>query len=717
MIGARLMPSRYPAPGPAGRPSPGRRALAGALALALALAWAGSAPALRADEGMWTFDHPPTARIRAALGFAPDAAWLEHQRLAALRFPGGSGAFVSADGLVLTNHHVAHPWLEKLGEAGRDVIRDGFVARDRSAELRVPGLALRTLEAMEDVTAALERAVPRGAAGARAEQARREALDRLVRAAEARTGLASEPVTLHQGGETWIYSFRIHDDVRLVLAPEYDLAAFGKEWDNFTFPRHDLDFCLFRVYAGGAPLRPAHHLRWSRAGLRSGDPTFVVGHPARTARQETLAQMEAARDVFNPLRARGLERTLKALRDYAARGPEPARRVTARLQGLENQLKILRYETEGLKDPAAMARVAGAERELRARVDRDPALRAGAGPAWERIRAAVQERCGFAREWAMLDGRGSRALEFALGLARWKAEAARPRSQRELGYRSVRDFEILDANLAFPGALDPGAEEAALAAGLQEALEELGPDHPVSAALLDGAAPAERARALVAGTRLLDPEARRALARARPAALQASQDPLVVLARRLEQLARPYRSRDEAAGAVIADQGARIARARFALYGREVYPDASFSLRLSYGRVAPVPGGGTLVQPFTTFGGLYDRADAWGPEAEGGSWALPPRWRERRAALDPSVPLDFITTNDVTGGNSGSPVVDLRGELVGLVFDSNLAAIAGRYCYDPATQRAVCLDARAILEALAKVYDAPGLVAELRGGD
>lgn len=686
------MPLPFPAAGP----------IAATLALALL------APALRADEGMWTFDHPPIAKIKAATGFAPDRAWLDHQRLAALRFPGGSGAFVSRDGLVLTNHHIAHPWLERLGGPDRDYIRDGFLARDRSAELRVPGLSLRTLAVMEDVSAALARVGP-------GDQARREALARLVRAAEARTGLASEPVTLYQGGETWIYSFRVYDDVRLVMAPEYDIAAFGKEWDNFTFPRHDLDFCLFRVYADGVPLRPERHLRWSRRGVRNGDPTFVVGHPARTARLETLAQMEAARDVLNPLKLRGLERTARALRAFAARGPEPARRVTAQLQGLENARKIYRYENEGLQDPAAMGRVAEAERELRARVERDPALRASTGHAWDLVRRAVQDRCAFARETAMLDGRGSRALAFALGLVRWKAEAARPRTQRALGYRTRRDFEIVEANLGFPDPLDPGVEQAALAEGLQEALDELGPGHPITAALLAGAAPADRARALVAGTRLLDPRVRQELARAQPGAALDGDDPLLVLARRLDQLGAPYRNRGEAADAVLAEQGARINRARFALYGKDLYPDASFSLRLSYGAVAPCPGPGTLVQPFTTFGGLYDRADAWGPEAEDGSWALPPRWRERRAALDPRTPLDFMTTNDVIGGNSGSPVVDVRGELVGLVFDGNLASVAGRYYYDGRSNRAVCLDARAILAALARVYDAPGLVAELQG--
>jgi len=663
--------------------------------------------ALRAEEGMWPPDSLPAARIQAKYGFAPDPAWLEHQRLAALRFPGGSGAFVSAEGLAITNHHVVHGWIEKASDRDHDYVRDGFLARERSAEIKLPGLSVRTLEAMENVTAQLERAAPGSA--------RKEALAALVRASERRTGLAGEPVALYHGGETWIYSYRVHDDVRLVMAPEYALAAFGKEWDNFTFPRHDLDFALLRVYEDGRPYRPSHFLRWSRAGLKAGDLAFVVGHPARTDREDTLAQLEAARDVQNPLRLRDLEGTLRALRAFAARGPEQARLVTAQLLGLENSCKILHYEQEGLKDAAAMARLAAAERDLRARVDRDPALRADAGPAWDLIRRAVEARNGFARETAMLNGRGSRALEFALGVARWKAEAARPLSQRALGFRTPREIEIVQSALAFPEPLDPGVEQAALAQGLQGALDELGPAHPITAALLAGASPQDRARALVAGTRLLDPEARRALCRARPAAVRASTDPMVVLARELDRLGRPCAERGEAADDVIAEQGARIARARFALDGKAACPDATFTLRIGYGTVASCPGEGTLVQPFTTFGGLFDRADGWGPEAEGGSWALPPRWRERRAALDPSVPLDFISSHDITGGHSGSPVVDRRGDLAGLVFDGNLASIPGRFYYDPETNRAVSVDARAILEALDKVYDAGALVREILG--
>ncbi|MDR3671482.1 MAG: S46 family peptidase [Holophaga sp.] len=672
---------------------------------------------LRGDEGMWTFDNLPAAKIQAKYGFAPDAAWLEHARLAALRLPGGSGAFISADGLVLTNHHVAHSWIEKIADAGHDYVRDGFIAGDRSRELPVPGLEVRTLMAMENVTAALAQAVRPSSTDAQADRARKEALARLVQAAETRTGLASEPVTLYHGGETWIYSYQVHSDVRLVLAPEYDIAAFGHDWDNFTFPRHDLDFTLFRVYEHGAPYHPSHFLRWSRTGLQSGDLTFVVGHPGRTSRLDTLAQMEAVRDVLDPFRLRSLDRTRKALHAFAARGPEQARLVSAQLLSLENSYKICQNELAGLHDPVAMARVAEAERQLRVKVAQEPRLQASTGQSWTKVQQAVQSRCAIVRESAMLDGRGSRALAFALGLARWKAEAARPVARRALGYRTARDLDNLKASLAFSDRLDPGVEQAGLAQGLQEALDELGPAHPIVALLLDGSAPRERAEALVRGTRLLDPAARAALAQAAPGAVLTSADPMVALARRIVQLARPYRRQNEEADTAIAEAGARINQARFAVTGKADYPDASFTLRISYGCVESCPGNGTLIQPFTTFGGLYDRADGWGPEVENHSWALPSRWRARRAALDPATPLNFISSNDIIGGNSGSPVLDRRGELAGLVFDGNIATVSGRFYYDPRANRSVSVDSRAILAALDKVYEVPALVQEILAPD
>ncbi len=682
----------------------------------LAAVLLGTGLALRADEGMWTFDNVPAARIQAKYGFAPDPGWLEHLRLSVLRFPGGTGAFVSRDGLVLTNHHVAHSWIEAVSGPDHDYVRDGFLAPGRAREIPVPGLALRTLMATENVTAALDRAVPADVPKGQADRARREALAGLVRAAEQRTGLASEPVTLYHGGETWIYSYKVYDDVRLVMAPEFAVAAFGRNWDNFTYPRHDLDFCLFRVYQDGVPLRSAHYLRWCGGGLRTGDLTFVVGHPARTSRLETLAQMEADRDVTGPLKLRSLDRARQALRAFAARGPEAARLVTARRLAVENAYKIYQYENEGLKDPEALARLARAEQELRARVAADPRLQASTGASWDLVRRAVQARDALARETAMLDGRGSRALAFAQGLVRWKTEAAKPKAKRDLGYRTRRDEEILRSNLAIPEPLDPEVEEAALAQGLQEALEELGPDHPITQALLAGEAPPRRAKALVAGTRLLDPAGREALCQAKPQAVQDSADPMVVLARRLDQVSRPYVRRREEAGAVIAEQGARIARARFQVYGKDDVPGR---------HLQPAPelrSGGTLPRGRDPGAALHHPRRAVRPcrrlGARSGARFLGPAPAVAGAAgrPGPQHPPEFHLQQRHHRGQlrlaGGGPPGAL-----GRTWCSTATwpPWPARYYYDPRVNRAVALDGRAILEALDKVYDAQELVQEITG--
>jgi Peptidase S46 len=680
-----------------------------ALVLLLAL------PALRADEGMWTFDNPPTQKIQVKYGWAPDQAWLDHVRLSALRFPEGSGSFVSRDGLVLTNHHVGHHWTQSVSDAQHDYVKNGFVAASGDQEIRVPGLALLTLLEMENVTARIDRIVPAGIDEQATAKARTAALEALAKEQSTKTGLDCQPVSFYQGGQVWIYRYKKHTDVRLVMSPEYGVAAFGKDWDNFSWPRHDLDFSLFRVYENGKPYAPPHHLAWSSLGIRYGDVTLTVGHPGRTSRLETLAQMEARRDVTTPLLMRTLDRGRAALHAYATQGEEQARLASDQLMGIENAYKVAGGELDGLRDPVAMARVAMAERELRAKVDGDPRLKALAGSSWTKIEEAVGRQKAIALEVFLANNLRGDMMGTALSLHRYAAEMVKPTEQRSLPYQDEKSLAALKGRLAGERPMDAGRESMALQNLMASALRELGADHSITQTLLGGKSPEAATKELLTASRIADPSVRRAMVEGDPRAILESTDPALMLARHLSPRLEEVQKQQQALQSVIAENLARITKARFAVYGTSTYPDATFTLRLSYGAVETYPLSGTLAQPFTTFAGLYDQAAAWGPKAEEGSWELPARWVERRDRLNLFTPFNFISSNDIIGGNSGSPVVDKRGELVGLAFDGNIESNAGRFYFDARMNRCLAVDARAIVEALDKVYDAKRLVLELTG--
>jgi len=649
---------------------------------------------LRADEGMWTFDHPPLQAMKAKYGFAPDRAWLEHVRLSSLRFPGGSGSFISPEGLVLTNHHVGHGSIQRVSDPEHNYLEKGFLATDRSQELRVPGLELRCLVGMENITERLARGL-KAATGLERETLRRSTLETLVKERSAQGSLSWEVVSLYQGGETWLYGYRVFTDVRLVMAPEFRVAAFGGDWDNFTFPRHDLDFSLFRVYENGKPYRPDHFLNWSRQGVGAGDMTFTVGHPGRTSRLETLAQMEHLREATNPMLIRILERREASLRAFARRSPGHALKVSSELMGTGNALKVYQGETEGLWNRGAMARLQAAEQELRARVQADPRLQAEAGESWGQIQGALLQQKAFLglemlfhpRYRSLLQG----PLEKALALLRGRSTQA----------------------LAF----DRELETLLLSAGLSDARDLLGREHPLVKALLGDLSPEVAAQEALSGTRLDDPTYLKALIAGGAKDWESCGDPLIRMAKAIDPLEREVALKQASVQATLAEHNARIARARFAVRGKIDYPDATFTLRLSYGAVETYPQAGTLVQPFTTLGGLFDRADGWGPRAEEGVWSLPQRWVDARSHLNLSTPYNFISSNDIIGGNSGSPVVDRKGELVGLAFDGNIQSLPGRFYYDGSLNRCLSVDGRAILEALRVVYGAPHLVGEILGKD
>ena len=676
-------------------------------------------PTLRADEGMWTFDNVPAKAIKARYGVELSPVWLKNLQLATVRFPGGTGAFVSRDGLVVTNHHVGRGAIAQVSSAKADLVKDGFAATTREQEIKVPGLELMMLVSTEDVTVRVNAAVKPGTADKDALTARRNALAELRKAEEARTGLTCEPVTLYQGGEYWLYRYKKFTDVRLAAAPELQVAAFGGDPDNYTYPRHNLDFALFRVYESGAPYRPEAFLPFSAKGIAMGELTFISGHPGTTFRQQTHAQMRYAQETGIPFQLKSMDRQKAALQALAATSPE-ARRISAdAIYGIENGHKRLSGQLLGLAKPENLKKVAEAEASLQAAVAADPALKARVAGSWDRVAQAVARQRELLKENTYLSAGRVTLLGHALTLVRLADEETKPTDQRLTEF-SDGNLKATKARLLLPRPVQKPVEETLLAAGLTEAHRELGAEHPYVKAMLGGKMPQAVAQAALAGTRLDDPAVRKQLAEGGKAALAASTDPLLALARALDPFNRGIRKRmEDEVTSVFTEHGGRIAEARFKVFGKALYPDATFTLRLGFGPVTTYANGtGTKAQPFTTFMGMFDRHLGWGGNAaaaEEGAWTLPQRWLDRQAKLDLATPFNFIYACDTVGGNSGSPVVNLKGEFVGINFDSVFEGQGGYYVYDADTKRAVATDVRAIVEALRKILDADRLVAELLG--
>ena len=669
------------------------------------------APATYADEGMWTFDHFPSNTVKTRYGFGPDAAWLDHVRSSAVRLTSGcSASVVSKDGLVLTNHHCVVSCEQTMSTAQQDYVAQGFLTHARNEERLCPGMQAEILRQISDVTAQVQSAIAAGDPKD-AVKSRDAAIARIAdQACQGDATSRCQVVSLYQGGQYKLYKYRKYSDVRLVFAPEFSISFFGGDPDNFNFPRFCLDSAFVRLYEDGKPAQMADHLRWRRTAPAAGELVFVAGNPGSTSRLDTRAQLEMQRDWQIPIRQLVRAELRGRLSQYSESGAEQKRTASEKLFFLENSFKAFYGQQRALLDPSFFARLVRGQSDLRSRVAANPQLQTQVGDPWNEIDAAITNYQEIFLSHDFLESRaGSMSLLFryARTLVRGAAERTKPSPERLPEYAD-NNLPLLEKELLDAQPIYPDIERIHVTLWLLKTREYLTVDNPLVRNLLGSEAPAALAERLVSGTHLADPKAREALWRGGAAAVEASDDPLIRFVRASDADARALRTRyEQQVEGPITRAQEKLARARFKVYGDSVYPDATFTLRLSYGSVQGWTYHGQTVPPFTEFGGLYARATNSEP------FRLPQRWVEAKNRLDPQTPFNVSTNNDIIGGNSGSPLIDSQGRVVGAIFDGNIHSLGGEFGFDPRLNRAVAVLTAAVGPALRNVYLLPALADEL----
>jgi len=669
---------------------------------------------LAADEGMWPYNLVPKDYLAKRYNFRATDEWLEHLRLASVRFGGASASFVSPDGLVLTNHHVGRGAIQNLSTAERDLIKTGFYARSRQEELKCPGVELWVLQEIEDVTDRVLSAEKPGLTPQEAAAARQKVIAELEKEAQEKSGWRCSVVTLYSGSMYHLYKYKTYNDVRLVFAPEEDIAFFGGDPDNFTYPRYDLDISLFRIYENNQPVKTPHYLKWKNSPLREGDLVFCSGNPGSTGRLLTYDQLLFLRDVNYPFTIANYKRRQALLHEYCKKGPEYERIALNTLFGIENSLKAISGYQSGLLDKNLMAIKQHEEQQLRQAVAANPEMSKEFGLAWEEIAKAQKEYAAFFKPYYFLERGGAFNTVYfnlARNLVRLAMEKDKPNELRLAEFREAR-IAGLKRSLTSPAPIYDDFEIYKLTDSLQQLKEEL-PDLPETKWLLGSKSCEELAKELVTGTKLKDIEVRKKYIDGGLEAIYQSDDPMIKLALLVDPVSRGLRLRYEKnVEAVEIKNGTLIARAMFKLKGTSIPPDATGTLRLSFGVVKGYVENGKKIPFQTTFAGLYQKAKEKNFQAP---WYLPERYLQKKSALNMNVPLNFVATVDSIGGNSGSPVVNRKGEFVGVLFDGNIQSLPTRFIYEEKISRSVMVHADGIIEALIKVYDAKPLADELLG--
>jgi hypothetical protein len=668
-----------------------------------------------ADEGMWLYNAPPKDKIKAKYGFEVTQAWLDHLRLSSVRFNnGGSGSFVSADGLTFTNHHVGAGCVQQLSTEGHDYIKTGFYAKTQAEEAKCPNLELNQLVGIEDVTDKVNAGVKPEMSAADANQAQRAAMSQIEKDCTTATGLRCDVVTFYSGQVYNLYKYKKYTDVRLVFAPEFGIAFFGGDPDNFTYPRYDLDITFFRVYENDKPAHLDHYLQWSQTGVKEGDLIFVSGHPGNTGRMLTMAQLEFLRDVQYPMSLKLFQRRIALLKEFSKQSEENARIANEDIFGLQNSQKAITGYQSGLLDKAIMDAKAADETKLRASFKANP-KNAGAVDPWDEIAQAIKVQQSIYPNLTYLErqrGFNSHLAQTARVLVRVAAEKPKPNQER---MREFRDSNLpsFEQQLFSTEPIYKNLEIALFADSLSEMQDALGKDNPDVQKVLQGKTPAEAAKDFITNTKLEDVAVRKQLYEGGQAAVDASTDPLIVMMRAIDPAARAARKQwEDKVDAVVRRDGTVVAKARFAQSGFAQPPDATFTLRLSYGAVKGYQESGKAIPFATNLGGAYEHAAEHDSKPP---YNLPESWMKAKPSLDLKTPFNFVATPDIIGGNSGSPTVNKKGEVVGIIFDGNIESLPWNFAFSDVQGRSVSVDSRGIQEALRKIYGATALADELLG--